>query len=214
MQIEEFVEGAGAIRATLRFIVKPALTVWKKLRPPKEIVDCGYKMNYRKIVAVYATHASGKLSHEIEMKATRDYVTHYDGRHPLRDKSHLTIKPPHKLAMGDRRWGFQLFKVELEDALLKTQTAVIMQELEWEHQDQFKHPEVTFVPLCETDLVTFAISFPDGTQISDPVVQTAAHGSMHVFIEKEHLTMNNNLLTWQKANPEIGVAYRITWKWL
>jgi hypothetical protein len=213
-QVEEFVEGAGAIKGALRLITRPVTAAWRRLSPKQKVIDCGYKILSRKITARYSTRSSGKLSHEIVMQATRDVVPAYEGRYPLRDKGSFSVKPPHRWIPGEKRGGFQLFTIHLENPLLKDQTASIVQELDWEHRDQAQHPEVTFIPLCETDSATITVSLPDGVQISEPEFQILTHPSAHTFVERKSITVGDNILTYPIDRLEMNLYYRVTWKWL
>src|ERR1017187_513556 len=90
------VEGAGLLKDVYRLIAKPVKAIYRKFAPDG-IPDCGYVILYRKISANYTTRTTGVLTHEIEIKATRDHVSHYYGRYLHRGgKAKLTIKSPHR----------------------------------------------------------------------------------------------------------------------
>lgn len=125
-------DGIGLLKDFCRFITRPVNVVYGKSTPDK-IHDCGYIILYLETSVHYATRATGVLTREIEIKATRDHVSHYYGRHFHRGgKAKLTIESPHRRLTHDEiEAGFQYFSVQLRDPLAKDQTEKIVTPVSW-----------------------------------------------------------------------------------
>jgi hypothetical protein len=125
-------DGIGLLKNVRRFITQPANAVYGKSTPDK-ILDCGYIIIHLETPVHYATRATGVLTREIEIKATRDHVSHYYGRYFHRGgKAKLTIESPHRrLTHGEIEAGFQRFSVQLRDPLAKDQTEKIVTAVSW-----------------------------------------------------------------------------------
>src|SRR5208283_2973051 len=89
-------DGIVFLKDFCRFNTRPVNAVYGKFTPDK-ILNCGYIILYLETSVHYATRTTGVLTHEIEIKATRDHVSHYYGRHFHRGgKAKLTIESPHR----------------------------------------------------------------------------------------------------------------------
>lgn len=125
-------DGIGLLKDLCRFITRPVNAVYGKSTPDKTL-DCGYIVLSLEVSVHYATRTTGVLTHEIEIKATRDRVNHYYGRYLHRGgKAKLTIESPHRRLTHDEiEAGFQYFSVQLRDPLAKDQTEKIVTAVSW-----------------------------------------------------------------------------------
>ncbi|MGA3266485.1 MAG: hypothetical protein ABSE16_06665 [Verrucomicrobiota bacterium] len=207
------VEGAGLLK-DLYWAIAKTKDFFKKIRGDK-IPDCGYIILYRKISAHYTKPTKGVLTHEIEIKATRDHQAHYYGRYLHRSgKAKLTIKSPHRgLSYDGIVTGFQKFTVQLRDPLAKNQTEKIVMDLEWEDEVQGQSPEVAMHILCPTHSLEFFAVPPDGTSMTHAEGQIGHHPGVFMPIKTELLTPTGGVLYWKTPPPKMKLTYRVSWNW-
>lgn len=207
------VDGAGLLKDLYRAVAK--IKGFIKRIGGDKIPDTGYIILYRKISAIYSKPTKGVVTHEIEIKATRDNQSHYSGRYLHRGgNAKLTIKSPHKgLSYDGVVTGFQLFTVQLNEPLAKEQTERIIMAVEWEDEVHGQNPEVAMHILCPTQSLEFFVVPPDGKGITHAEGQIGHHPGVQMPIDTAKLTPTGGILHWETPPPKMKLTYRVSWKW-
>jgi len=206
----------GLLKDLFRLTTKPVRAIYRKFKPDN-IHDCGYIILYRKISAHYTTVTSGLLTHEIEIKATKDHVSHYYGRYLHRGgkaKTNLTVKSAHRgLSLDKIETGFQKFTVQLRNALAKNQREIIVMAVEWEDDIQGQNPEVAMHILCPTHSLEFTVVLPNGTGVKNADGQISHHPGLFMPVKTEKLTANGGVLFWKPTILKPRLTYLVSWEW-
>jgi hypothetical protein len=213
---EDAVKALGLLKRLWNLGAKPGAEIWRKVFHSDTMADCGYMVLHRKISAHYKTRTTGVITHEIEIKSTRDHTPHYQGRYQHRggkEHSNLVIKTFQKHTLDEIEGGYQKFTVQLSKILAKNETEKIIMENEWKEQIQNISPEIPMYIFAPTLSLEFIISLPSDSKIIDPKGEIRQHSGAHPFIESIPLTVSNQLLSWNPPHPKRGLAYHVKWKW-
>jgi hypothetical protein len=184
--------------------------------PAKEpLSEFKYIVLRRTVTTRYATRTKCTMRHEIEIECTRDYMTHYEGRHRIRAKqSSLSVLSPHSsLTFGETDAGFQKFYVQFLSPINAGDKETIISELTWEDELQLLTPESSTALFAPTEKLRFVVFPPPGTSIVDANGFIRQHPGEHTHIKREPLTSNDEYLLWEPKEIEMRIHYRVTWKW-
>ena len=211
-EAEEIIKVLGLFRGLWVVISLLRKRLWLKFSNVG--YDYGYIVRWRKISSRYRTRTAGVITHEIEIQAMRDNVSHYQGRYLRRSKSDLTVKSPHHEAHPTEVDNqFQKFTIELEKILTKGETTKIVMEVDWEDESHMRHPQSVFTPLCRTNSLEFVVIVPSHEKIIKAMGVVSHHPGMHMPMSRDQLSVNDGILTWKPHRADLLFAYKVTWEW-
>jgi hypothetical protein len=196
-----------------------SLTVIEGLAPTdsaeSDISDLGYVVLERQIRHEFHDRTSGLNVHEIAIRATRDNVSHYQGRYRPRDRSSgLEIPTGQRYSLNRMTDGFQLFTVELSQPLRKGQTEQIIMKLPFSETSQAKSPHSTFTNPAEHCKLHFTIILPPAETVSKAKGCISFLGHDHISIFECDLPVTGNMITWSPRKLKPALHYRVQWEWL
>jgi len=181
-----------------------------------KLLDCGYVVLSRTIYSCYSDRVNCVTTHDAEIKATRDYVTLYEGRYRPRSKQNgdLIVRSPYKRLMFDELdMGFKKFHVELKSPLLFDCTTKVISEVSWEDDLPGEYRESVVALFAHTEKLLFVVFPPNRTRIIEATGTIRQHPGDHPYISQEALTPHNNILLWEPDHLMPFVHYRLSWKW-
>jgi hypothetical protein len=188
----------------------------QKSTVPKQgsVENYSFKILSRIITVEYKTRTTGVTTHTVIVKALAAYVTRYDGRYHIRDKSELKVKTPHKqLTYGEVVHGLKKFFVEFDHPLLKNETTTIVMEVSWEHHQQAEYPEVSMIVACPTDVLKFLVQPPHNDYIINTKGIVRLNHATHDHISIEDILPTGHSFMWDITQPVLSLYYQIKWKW-
>jgi hypothetical protein len=185
-------------------------------RQTAESPDCGYLILSRKIVSKYRTRTTGVLTHEVDIVATRDNVTQYQGRYRLRQNPptvNFTCSRRGTPLLGEKDSGFQRFVVNFAHPLRNGESANIRTEIKWHEDIQEDCPEVMVRIFSPTQRLSFLVVLPEGWTALEPEGVIREHPGDHVPLTVKQLNSLDNFIEWNPEDVTPRHSYRISWKW-
>lgn len=196
--------------------ITASIGIEQKSTVPKQslVENHSYVILSRTITVEYKTRTTGVTTHTVVVKALASYVTRYDGRYQVRDRSELKVKTPHKgLTYGEVIHGLKQFHIDYEHPLLMNETTTIIMEVNWEHHQQADYPEASMIIACPTDVLKFLVQPPHNEHIIKAEGIVRLNHAAHDHISIEDIPIVGNNLLWDKYQPVISLYYQIKWKW-